>query len=96
MKRYQITKKIKAKMDQIDKLKSDILDLRRQDALLSDKNQQFTEKEEEVLISVRPKKYEKKLVGRVHWKERFHDEDDPKNSFVIPRSKIVRINGEWV
>lgn len=96
MKRYQIINKIKAKQQLIEKLKSEILELRREETLLSDRRQQFVEKEEDVLVSGRPKVYEKKLVGRVHWKEKFVDEDDPNISISIPRSQAVRINGEWI
>jgi len=94
MKRYQIAKKIKAKIAAIDKLKTEILELRRIDTMLSDKNQQFTEQEEDVLVSGRPKVYEKKLVGRVHWKEKYADKDGG-SPIVIERSQIVKINGEW-
>lgn len=95
MKRHDITRKIKSKQKKIEQLRNEILELRRQDTLFSDKNQWFEEKEEDVLISGRPKKYEKKLVGRVHWREKFFDESDPKNSIIIDRQQIVRINGEW-
>lgn len=96
MKRSYINKKIEKKFNQIEKLKDDILNLKRQSALISDKNQQFIEEIEDVLVSGRPKKYEKKLVGRIRWKDKYVDEDDPKHPIIIDRTQVVRINGEWV
>lgn len=95
MKRYRINKKIESKITSIAKLRAEILELRKADLLLSDKNQQFVEQEEDCLISGRPKLYEKKLVGRVNWKEKFTDEDTG-DSITIDRSRVVRINGEWL
>jgi len=94
MKRYQIAKKIANKERQLKKIEIDILELKRQNCLLTDKNQQFIEENEEVLISGRPKKYETKLIGRVNWKQKFEDGD---GGFVtIDRSLVVRVNDEWV
>ena len=95
MKRHIIQRKINNKIAFIDNLKNEILELRRQEVLISDKNQQFVEKEEQVLISGRPKVYETKLVGRIFWKEKFIDQDDPKHPIFIERTQVVRINGEW-
>lgn len=94
MKRDTLHKKIYSKQEQIEKLKSEIVELNKQNFLLSDKQQQFVEENEEVLICGRPKKYETKLIGRVNWKQKFEDGD---GGFVmIDRSLVVRVNGEWV
>jgi hypothetical protein len=88
----------KAKFDKINQLKAEIIELRKEDMLLCDKNQWFTEQEEEVLICGRPKKYETKLIGRIHWKETFKDEDKPdgKGDIVVERKQTVRVNGGWL
>lgn len=92
MKRYQIVNKIKANNLKIAALKQSNVELNRQHLLLSDKNQQYTEQEE---TFGRGKSKETFLIGRLHWKEYFLDEDtDEKMS--IERSHIVRKNGEWV
>ena len=96
MKRYQIANKIQARLKSIQKLKSEILELERANLLLSDRNQHFVETEEEILASDRPKIYEKKLVGRIFWREKFKDEDNPRNYVMITRSKCVRVDGEWI
>ena len=93
--RKQISEKVKKNVAKIEALKSENLELLRESYLLCDKKQNFTEVEEDVLICGRPKKYERKLIGRVHWVEDFVDEDTG-SVFSINRSQIVRINGEWV
>jgi len=85
---------VEAKLEKIKQIKTEIIELNREAVLLSDKKQQFTEKEEEVLICGRPKKYETKLIGRIHWKDDFVDEDTG-DVITIDRTQIVRINGEW-
>lgn len=85
---------VEAKIEKIKQLKTEIIELNREAVLLTDKKQQFTEKEEEVLICGRPKKYETKLIGRIHWKDYFIDEDTGEK-ICIDRTQIVRINGEW-
>ena len=53
------------------------------------------EKEEEVIISRRPKKTEMKLMGRIHWYEDMEDVDTGGKT-KIERSQIVKINGKWL
>lgn len=96
MKRSTILKKIIIKVDQIQKLKTEILELERANMLLSDRNQQYVEAEENVTMSYKPLVHKKVLVGRVFWKEKFIDESDPKNSVFISRSKAVKVDGEWL
>ena len=93
--RSTIKKMIKAKFDKIEQIKTEIIELRKEEMLLCDKYQQFTEKEEEVLVCGRPKKYETKLIGRIHWKEDFVDEDTG-DVIMIDRKQTVRVNGEWL
>ncbi len=82
---------------QTESLKLKLTDLVKEDWLLSDKEQWFTEQEETEQVSKRPKKFETALVGRVHWNEFFQDGDKPEGEGVtIERSKIVRVNGEWL
>ena len=92
--RKQIKKLIKNKHDKIKQLDSEIIALNREAILLSDKTQRFVEKEEEVLICGRPKKYETRLIGRVFWKQEFKDQDTGE-PFTIERNVTVRVNGVW-
>lgn len=94
-KRKTINKMINARIERINQLKSEIIKLNKESILLSDKQQQFTEEEEEVLVCGRPKKFETKLIGRIHWKEDFIDEDTG-NVITIDRTQTVRVNGEWI
>ena len=98
MTRNEIEQKRKENFVKIEALKRENIELAKQAILLSDEVQQFTEE-----IEAHPKsKYQRKpnyldgkLVGRIHWKESFKDEDTGK-SIEIERSQIVRIDGEWV
>ena len=86
---------VEKKEAKIKALDLEILELNREETLLSDKKQQFIEKEEEILICGRPKKYKTMLMGRIHWKEDFIDEDSG-DIITIERSMLVRKNGEWL
>ncbi|MCG9911863.1 MAG: hypothetical protein MH137_11230 [Flavobacteriales bacterium] len=94
-KRQKLEAKIEAKKAQIQKLKEEIIELRKETFLLSDKQQRFEEKEETHIVSRRPKKEETFLIGRIYWKEYFRDEDTG-NVITIERNQIVRKNGEWL
>jgi hypothetical protein len=93
--RKEINDKISALKQQIAFLNSEVINLNRQSALLSDKKQQYKEEMETFVVSKRPKKSEQKLVGRIYWRECFMDQDTKEKIF-ITRSRIVKINGEWV
>lgn len=93
--REEIHKEIVEKLEVISKTRDEINELLKEEILLSDDKQWFTEEEEEFVISKRPKKVEKHLTGRIHWKEEFKDRDSDK-SVVINRSQIVCIDGEWL
>ena len=93
--RKQIIKLIQQKKDKIKTLKAEISELQKENTLLSDENQWFIEKEEEVVISHRPKKIETQVIGRVFLKENFADEDTGE-VISIERNMIVRINGNWI
>lgn len=92
--RLDINNEISQKWESIEKIKSEIVALKKEELLLCDDTQRFEEREEDVIISKRPKKTEKRLIGRIHWKEEFKDEDTNKSIFV-ERSQVVRINGVW-
>lgn len=92
--RADINQEIAEKWELIAQIKTEIVALKKEELLLCDEYQRFEEKEEEVTISRRPKKTEKRLIGRIHWKEEFKDEDTDKGIW-IERSQIVRINGVW-
>lgn len=92
MKRYQIVNKIHQNSEKITALRLANVELNRQNLLLSDKNQQYKESEE---TFGRGKSKETVLVGRVHWRECFKDEDTDEKIW-IDRSCVVRKNNEWV
>jgi hypothetical protein len=96
MNRQEITSTIKAKYEQIEVLKNEIIELKKQGILLSDEQQQYYEKEVEVVISRRPKVSEKQLHGFIKWKEYFKDEDRPDEPIEIERNMLVRVNGDWL
>ena len=95
MKRYQIINKINNKIKAIEKLRAEIIVLKKQNLKFSDKNMQYVEANEEVLISNRPKVYETKLIGRTNFKNTFTDEDTGQK-IVIDRSVVVTVNGEFI
>lgn len=92
--RAEINQEIAQKWELIDQIKSEIIALKKENLLLCDESQRFEETEEEVIISRRPKKTEKRLIGRVLWKEEFKDESTGQ-SIWIERSRVVRVNGVW-
>ena len=90
--RKQIEKEAKKLHESIKAARLKLKELQKEHYLLCDKKQWFTEKEE---TRGRGKNKEIILAGRVHWKESFIDEDNPKRPLIIERSDIVRINGVW-
>jgi len=86
--------KQKANADKINDLKKENYEISKQLCLLSDEIQQYKEEVEEHLVSKRPKRSQRFLIGRVHWKQFFKDESSDGGVW-IDRSRIVRINGEW-
>jgi len=96
MNRNEIKLQAINKRNQINILEKEIEELNKQNLLLSDEDQWFEEKiEASTFRKNRKKVTEEHLIGRVHWKEYFIDEDDPDNKVEIDRSKIVRVDGEW-
>jgi len=89
--RKQIVKKAEKLNAIIKKAKSELIELQKQDYLLCDKQQWFTEKEE---TTGRGKHKKTRLIGRVHWMQSFHDEDIEMH-IEFERSHIVRIDGVW-
>ena len=92
--RADINREIAQKWELIDQIKSEIIALKKENLLLCDESQRFEETEEEVIISRRPKKTEKRLIGRVLWKEEFKDGSIGQYIW-IERSRVVRVNGVW-
>ena len=92
--RASINQEIAEKWELIAQIKSEIVALKKEALLLCDEQQRFEENEEEIIISRRPKKTEKRLIGRIHWKEELKDEDTGKG-FWIERSQVVRVDGVW-
>lgn len=99
MERKHILEKVVRKQGQIRILNNkiaainqEILELRRKDALLSDEIQWYKETTETV---GRGKNKKQQLVGRIHWKEDFKD-DDTGQITTIERCRAVRIDGEWL
>lgn len=97
-KRDRLEAKAQKIMAQMEALKTKYMEVQIQHALLCDKKQWFTEKEETIIISRRPKKTETRLIGRIHWREFFQDmdyPDDKTKGVWIERSRAVRVNGVW-
>jgi peroxiredoxin len=92
MTRKEISKESKRIIRQIEKLKKQHIELNRKYLLLSDKDQQFKEQ-----LETRGRgKYKKtELVGRIHWVMKFKDSDTGQ-TIKIDRSRIVRVNCEWL
>lgn len=97
-KRERLEEKKKKNFDKIEALRQQNIELYKELCLLSDKKQWFTEMEEECTVSVRPKKTETHLIGRIHWNEFFMDQgfpDDESKGIWVLRQRIVRVDGEW-
>lgn len=98
MNRKQIETKLVKNLKKITDLKNENIKLAHESYLLSDDKQQFTEEIEHIPCQKyvrKPHWLDGKLVGKIHWKEYFKD-DDSNELIEIKRSKIVRIDGEWV
>jgi hypothetical protein len=93
--RSDIQAEIESIYEEREKLRIKLEELYKENCLLSDDEQWYTEKEEEQIISRRPKKTETKLIGRVNWNESFKDEDTNEVIW-IHRTKVVRVDGEWL
>lgn len=87
--RYDIEREINEKSQLINKLEEEVLQLKREDALFSDEEQWYTEEHEEHIVSSKPIKREKFLVGRINWKEEFKDEGTGASIF-ITRTEIAK------
>lgn len=89
--RQKLREQIKAKREAIEMLRLEIIELRKQDYLLSDDERQYIETEE---IISRGKSECTALIGRIYWKQKFTDEED-NPSVVIDRQRIVKVDGKW-
>lgn len=100
MNREEIQKEIENKKAQIRELRNQIQELYQQDCLLCDDEQWYTEEEEVTVVSKRPKKTEKHLIGRIHWISSFRNEDYPEDDArgwtKVERTEIVKVDGKWL
>jgi hypothetical protein len=89
-KREQIAEKIRENKEKIKELESSNVILQREDFLLCDDKQWFTEE----LMTVGKLRNVTKLVGFVCWNEDFVD-DDTDEVVAVVRRKLVRVDGVW-
>ncbi|MDO9186966.1 MAG: hypothetical protein Q7W13_13210 [Bacteroidia bacterium] len=90
-KRENLEAKIAANIEKITSLNIEIIELRKKTLLLSDDVQWFKEKKETI---GRGKTKKEVLVGRIHWKEDFKDENNGE-VITIERQRVVRVDGKW-
>jgi len=99
MNRQEIKDKIQVLEDSIKDLQNQILFLQRENAILCDGQQWYTEETEEHLVSIKDgskkKVKEKILIGRIKWNQNFVC-SDAGDTVAVERSRIVRMHGEWV
>lgn len=93
--RKRIHNQIQSRLKRIEKLLQETVELRKEQLTLTDKMYRYEEKEVEVLVSGRPKKYETRLQGIRYWTDFFLDEDTGKK-IALERSEIVKENGKWL
>jgi predicted ABC-type ATPase len=88
--REKIAEKIRKNEDKIKELEAANTLLRREDFLLCDDKQWFTEE----VMSVGKRRKVDKLVGFVCWNQDFVDEDTDE-VFTVVRRRLVRVDGVW-
>jgi hypothetical protein len=93
--RKNIQDDIHSKEIEMNAIGAQIVELKKEAMLLCDKQQRFEEKEELIVTSKRPRRTEKRLIGRVFWDEHFVDEGTGE-VITVERSEVVRENGEWI
>jgi len=99
MTRQEIRSKILSNIEMIKQLDVENVNLRREAYLISDDTQTFKEQTEIVTEKEGRKKIKvEKLIGRVYWEEEFTviGDNDTPDKIKVQRSRIVKINGEWV
>lgn len=95
-KREKLESKVSKNLEKIQALKEENATIKEQLILLSDKTQWFVEQVETSTERIQRKKVKvDRLIGRIHWKEDFKD-DDTGEVVTIERSRVVRVNNEWV
>jgi hypothetical protein len=93
--RAEIKALVSHKQNKIAALKWEITELWHQWYMTSDDQQWFEEKTETHEVKEGRKRVKKDfLVGRIHWREDFTDEDTGE-VITIARSRVVRVDGEW-
>ena len=96
MTREIIKNKIDETIEKINFYKAELEKLEKEDILFSDDQQWFVEKEEEVKFRQNRKLIkEKRLIGRIYWKEHFVD-GDTGETIEIERNCKVRENGKFI
>lgn len=89
MNRKELKEAILKKQEEIKKVEAELLELVRENYLLSDNTQQYVEEEDD----------KGNLVGFVKWKQTFVDQDhrdDRSKDVTVDRGIIVKKNGEWI
>lgn len=84
--------------DAQNKLREDFNNLvKQEESILEDyvKSLDYSEKEEDYIISKRLKKVEKRIYGRVKFMQTFKD-DDTGESIEAEMSVVVNNNGKWI
>lgn len=95
MERKEILQQIEDNTQKIKKLKEANRELTRQNMLLSDNEQWFTEKMETIRTRQNGKIVMiERLIGKIHYNEAFKDEDTGE-TIIIERCDIVRVDGNW-
>lgn len=90
--RMQISELKKDSIKKIQLLQSRILELERKDCLFCDEKQWYKEGPE---THGTGKRKLTRNYGRIYWNEDFKD-DDTDQIITIERSRIVKVDGEWV
>lgn len=90
--RKQLVKKMEGIKDRVRDLRNQYVLLNRQLLMLCDEHCQYVVKKE---TFGRGKNKKTALIGRLHWKEDFKDEDTGE-VMTIERSQPVTNNGEWI
>lgn len=95
LEREELRTLIQLKKTQIRSIQEEIKNLEREDCLLCDDLQWYTEKDEEYFVSKRPKVIKSRRMGRINWMETFYDEDSGEG-VDVKRSETVKIDGKWL
>lgn len=93
--RKQFKALMEANKEKIKALQDANTDLEIQLLQICDSQQWYKEEYEDLIISKRPKKTEKIIIGRIYWNEDFRDVAAGP-VVTIERSRVVRKDGIWL